>query len=289
MTDTSLSLAYACDTPDSGATSALLQAKALILNGRRSEAGRVLEVTIEEDLLADPPERALAWLALALIAVEDGRRTKALRLLEQAETLLVLTEHEDAIVRWDISLARCRALADSGEVAESATCARTAVALFEDSTHTVAWNRPALLELERLALADEDPCTPFLLPKALGALRLTDHYAALQWLDRQEQIVRELLRRGSSDLAADHAAKALCAWPVDLFGADAWWPAAMQYLGRMGAPKVLGAATELVLAFSVVEREYDRVCDYEDAAPLLLRQQVTGRYGGTAWSSERTT
>ncbi|MBN1192734.1 MAG: hypothetical protein JXA36_03445 [Coriobacteriia bacterium] len=277
MTDTPSSLAHDFESSEPDASSALLCAKALVATGHRAEARSVLEVALTGDSLVDSPDQALAMLVLALLALGGGRCAEALRLLERAENLLLLSEHEEAIVRWDVLLAQASALADSGRVAESAVCALNAIALFEDSDHTVAWNRPLLLELERLALADDDPRSSVLLPGALGALRLTDHYAAMQWLDLQESIVRELVRRGSTGLAADHAAKTLCALPVDLCGADEWWRTAMQYLGRVGASEVLGAVSELTHAFWVVEREYDRLCDYEAAAPLLPRERVTCR------------
>ncbi|MBN1193684.1 MAG: hypothetical protein JXA36_08370, partial [Coriobacteriia bacterium] len=244
---------------------------------RPAEARRVLETAFQADMLASVQERAVALLALALLRHADGDAPAAISLLDRADNELVLTERAEEIVRWDILLARAGVLADSGAVAEAAACARTGLALFEDSDHTVAWHRPTLIELERLALADDDPCTPFLVPKALGALRLADRFAALQWLKLQESIIRELARRGSDDLAQDHAAKALCALPVDLFGAEKWWYEAMQFLGRVGAPGLLSNTLELAGAFELAEREFNEISDYEPSAPLLPRNRVIDR------------
>lgn len=277
MAKAPLSIAREGEPTAPGASSALLQAKAFVASGHWVKARRVLEVALDGDSLQDPPRRAVALFALALLAADEGHRAEALRLLERAETLLVLTENEDAIVRWDIMLARSRALADSGRPTESAAAARTAIALFEDSDHIVAWHRPTLVELDRLASADDDLSTPFLLPKALGALSLADRPDAERWLELQESIVRELVRRGDDDLAADHAAKVLCALPVDLFGADEWWYEAMQFLGRMGKPGLLKSVLELQDAFMLVEREFSDICDYEAAAPLLPRDRATDR------------
>lgn len=275
--DSQLTLVHEGEAASSGAHSALLQAKSLVRRERPTEARRVLEVALEADMLAGITERAVALLALALLRHADGDSHAAIRLLDRADNELVLSERAEEIVRWDILLARAGVLADSGEVAGSAACARTALALFEDSDRTVAWHRPTLVELERLALADDDPRTPFLVPKALGALRLADRIASLQWLKLQESIIEELVRRGSDDLAQDHAAKALCALPVDLFGADKWWYEAMQYLGRTGKPGRLASVRKLQDAFMLVEREFSEISDYEPAAPLLPRDRVIDR------------
>lgn len=275
MAESALSLVHSDDSVLPTGESALLQAKSLIVRGRQADASALLGVALERDMLGDVTHCAMALLALALLRRAEGDPGDALDLLCRADSELVFHEHEWGIVRWDVLLAKSIALADVGRMGESAACARTAIALFGDSVHAVAWHRPVLLGLGQRAQADDDPRTPFLLPKALGALVLIDPIATREWLRRQEAIVRELADRGDPDLAADHAVKTLCALPVDLLGVDSWWHESMRFLGRVASPHVVEDTRCLADAFGLVEHESDEVSQYELIAPLLPRERTT--------------
>lgn len=257
--------------------SALLWARFLLQEHRRDDARSLLSTSLAGGALKKVRDRSTALLALAMLAQEDGDLNTAIGFLNRAETALVLSEKEWEFVRWDLLLAKSTALARAGRTAESAACARKALALFNDSGHSVAWHRLMLLDLELLSIADGDETGPYLLPKALGVLHLCDRLDVDRWLLMQVEIFRQLIKRGNVDVATEHASLALRALPADILGVDLWWSTLMKSMGHIGEAASDVNLCPVIEAFEVLEWEYIFGEEYEHHAPLLPRKRIMAR------------
>lgn len=253
-------------------------ARGLLAWRKAAEARALLERALEQDELDTAPLRATALLALALMDSEAGRRTRALRLLDEAEAGLGLKDHVRHPVRWDIALAVAQIRRGAGDTVAAALHAREAIERFENADVSVAWSRPVLLGLRRYAVADRTYDAAFMVPTAIGVLQLDNDAAAWEWLALQKAILKEYIGRGSTAAAALHVSVAMRAIPADLLPQDVVWQQAMQLLGRMGAD--VGGEASYVLndAFNLLEIDYEAVCSYESEAPLLPRERVISRW-----------
>lgn len=274
MTDSTLRLVQSDASVGRTDTSALRWARSLLKRGDRDPARDFLETSLATDVFRTSPQKATALLALALLARARGDRESALRLIDRAETALVLSENQWAIVRWDLLLARSKTLSDLGRTTESAACARTALALFNDSPYSIAWHHRLLVDLQRLALADDDACTPFLLPKALGALGLETEYDAQQWLSTQKAIIGELIDRGRIELAVDHVARTMCALPFDVSGSDRVWGELLPFMKRIFDADHEVDISPIRGAFATIDWEITSGIEHERTAPLLPRARI---------------
>lgn len=253
-------------------------ARGLLAWRKAAEARALVERALEQGELETAPLRATALLALALLDSEVGRRTRALRLLGEADELVGVEDHVRHPARWDIALATAQILRGAGETVAAAQRARDAIERFEAADISVGWSRPVLLGLRRYAVTDGAYDASFMVPTAIGALQLDNNAAAWEWLALQKAILKEHLDRGSTAAAALHVSVAMRAIPADLLPQDVVWREAMQLLGRTGTDVQGEARYALHDAFNLLEYDYEATSSHEREAPLLPRERVISRW-----------